>query len=707
MEHVEEIALIRLIEERLEGDALSRVEAHLRGCAECRRRADALREEEALLREALRREADADIRVAERVLAEIYARERDRRRKDRARRAGRMVLALVAAAAAVLLAVGVWLSRIPAASVILVQGCPSGSVGPNAPILGAAIRAGDLVETARGQTARLRLGEGSILDMYELTRVRLERCDSFSARLVLDAGEIHVSLHPSSRGVLAMVPGGAVEGVSGEFGVAVAAREPYFAYALDGGISAPPPADGTPRAGRSICRVSVPAGDVRVSEPSDTPLQLTGDREAFLGAGESGIIVRARPIQGGPRWMRGQWAGPAASLAAWQHYGMASGPDWIALLSSPAAAHLKVGGAAEDWVEFERLVGRARSAASPVESAAAMTGAAALVRKATAHIAPTDVRAPLARLMESLAQFERGHYLALAGHDADAQAALAMASDLARGLEAGRLGPETGGRSATGDEALLAAHLEFFRALAYLRLGTLLLTGPDRRAADEALQTASGEIDRFVAERPRCIERLLLDGLARARIEEARGNFDRAADLLRQVFDADPIGLDGRVRATVEGARRAAALRLIRVMAARGRQTSEAAALFDEIYSRWFQDMHSSFGRAIHRERAALLWAEILRVKADPAAKDELDALLDDFLSRPEYADKAALWEARWMKARLLIEREQFRRAIGFLEGLRQDARSTGPDVEARRISLTNEAIEKESRAKSRAPDRE
>ena len=177
---MDELLLTRYLEGRLEIAESKALEASLRSSpqgAAARRRLDALREEERLIRDALEPLAEPSRRLGDRVIATLHFEERARRQAARTLRVRRHVFAALAVAASLLLCL--WLVRPREAMGTAVSGTAATLQAPNGerrPLTkDSRFYEGDELITALGQFVRLRLSNGAVLDLDEHSKLSVEK----------------------------------------------------------------------------------------------------------------------------------------------------------------------------------------------------------------------------------------------------------------------------------------------------------------------------------------------------------------------------------------------------------------------------------------------------------------------------------------------------------------------------------------------------
>ncbi|HYG77467.1 MAG TPA: hypothetical protein VEK08_20840, partial [Planctomycetota bacterium] len=174
---IDELQLMRYLDGRLEGAEKSAVEELLRTSAPARRRLDALREENHLLREALENISEPSRRLSDKVVAALHNEERFRQQALRSHRMRRNILWGVGIAASFFFCVFLMKPREAMGTALSGTGgtlvMSSGERQPLAKNMN--IYEHDEITTAQGQFSRIRLGAETLIDIDERSRIAIEK----------------------------------------------------------------------------------------------------------------------------------------------------------------------------------------------------------------------------------------------------------------------------------------------------------------------------------------------------------------------------------------------------------------------------------------------------------------------------------------------------------------------------------------------------
>jgi hypothetical protein len=210
---VDELTLSRYIEGRLDMADTKTVDELLRVNPAARRRLDALREEERLIREAMEALSEPSRRLGDKVIAALHAEERLRQQSARTFRVRRHVFATLAAAAS--LALCVWLVKPRDSMGTAVSGTSATVVtlsGERRPLTkDSRFYEGDQIITALGQFVRLRVASGTTLDLDECSKVFVEKARP-AASFRLESGRMGVNAQADT---VIHVPQGTVRAAAG------------------------------------------------------------------------------------------------------------------------------------------------------------------------------------------------------------------------------------------------------------------------------------------------------------------------------------------------------------------------------------------------------------------------------------------------------------------------------------------------------------
>lgn len=214
---IPEIELQRYLDGRLSPDAQRSFDEKLKAHPAARRTADAMREEARLLREGLESLSEPPYKIADKVMAGIYEDYRKRTAAIRARRMRNRFLVTLSAAAMLMLAVYFVRPRDPAGA--LASGNHAGILQANGKVetlaKGGKIYEGDVLVTARGEFVRLRLADGSALDLDESSRLRIEQVRNRTTSLMLESGRMGIVVGAESMGFSIKLPAGHLQAEPG------------------------------------------------------------------------------------------------------------------------------------------------------------------------------------------------------------------------------------------------------------------------------------------------------------------------------------------------------------------------------------------------------------------------------------------------------------------------------------------------------------
>ncbi|MCW8133516.1 MAG: FecR domain-containing protein [Planctomycetota bacterium] len=199
---IPEIELHRYLDGRLSREEQAAFDERLKNNPASRRTLDAMREEARLLREGLENLSEPPYKIGDKVLAGIYEEYRKRTAAQRARRLRNRFLVTLSAAAMLLAAVYFVQPRDPAGA--LASGNRASVVQSDGKLevltKGGKIYEGDVLATGRGEFVRLRLADGSLIDVDEDSRVRVEQVRNRTTTLALESGRLGVEVGPDNLG---------------------------------------------------------------------------------------------------------------------------------------------------------------------------------------------------------------------------------------------------------------------------------------------------------------------------------------------------------------------------------------------------------------------------------------------------------------------------------------------------------------------------
>lgn len=425
--HLPEERLLQYAEGRLPPEESRAVEAHLRECPACARTLEALRVEERLLYEALEPLEEPEGAPGERVLRILSAEARRSLRRLQAGKWRRAAAALVAAAA--MLAVIAWWSSPPLRAGLFLGGearliDPAGrgfSLRPNRPF-----RVGDVVETGRGKQARLRLDDGSLVELDERTRLSF-RLEGPAFRLRLERGRCRITTPESCAARFAGVLTARTKAVSTRLGRGTTAElwlaepckatVPRLLAALPETLPVFRPEAAKKRettADGTVLTVERGAVAFRVAEDSSEQTLGSGRRALFVEGVAEPRLSACRPPEFG-EWLReGLMVAEPPAVRPLPVLGFDAVPDWYVLGRRAGLLRRLPGGVETESPTFEQLrealdkLAATSEIRKPLARAAALAEGGALLRQAVGALELHSPRRCSGRILEGLAHFERG-----------------------------------------------------------------------------------------------------------------------------------------------------------------------------------------------------------------------------------------------------------------------------------------------------------
>ncbi|MCZ7646747.1 MAG: FecR family protein [Planctomycetota bacterium] len=622
---LDEQELQRFIDGRLDTERQEALQGRMKHDAAARRALDGLREEDQLLRAALEPLSEPQGKLAEKVLGTLYDEHRQRMRLLRARRVRRMVLGAVGMAAAVMLAVLFIQPREQAGSVLSGSGVGllqrDGAVQPLQ--AGQPFYDGDTLVTAHGQFARVRLSDGSVLDLDEDGKLHVEQTKNASPIVLLSAGRMGVEVGAQSLDLTVKTTVGAPDVVRAPASASLdiwlaapsAARWPAWAAAWE------PEAPAAPGVRRVM--LTVREGSAYVFSPGRAqPLALAADRCTLFGGDlpvSAGREIDAFQALDNRRedWARFE-AGPQdrpllGLLEPWKPETLGQDLGLTRDLPGGAATEADVQRALQQMAEALRI-------AEPADRAQRLGAAQQALRGATQNLLLRDERRYLERTLEGLAHYERGRALlaeragssradarnaflaaavafheALAGGGAE-EAGVEVAKPLGeRPLPEIRLLSQLSGFAAPMQGKLYAT---FYRPWALLQLRLLddpaaphagdsdVLALDEAKLFEQAQAMLGSSIEAFAAQ------------YGRARALARQGRADDACAEFEKLACVSVAGLSKAAHVELDGLRQAAHVELIRLYA--GGANAPALELWmDAFQLRFPLDLDSRAGQAL------------------------------------------------------------------------------------------------------------
>ncbi|MCK6472536.1 MAG: FecR family protein [Planctomycetes bacterium] len=644
-----ELDLLRYIEGRLEPEQQQAMEARLKGDADARRTLDALREEDRLLRAGLENLSEPPVRIAEKVLATLFAEHRRSQNVIRARIRRRRFLYAMAAAAMLLMTVWIARPRDRAGFLANGTGCSvargNGDPRPLNPGEDANVYEGDRLIASRGQFVRVQFNDGSVVDLDEDSELLVEK-GGRSPMLVLQAGRAAFQAGPQVIGLLIKTDGGSVSleepGAQVDLWMAqpTASRWPDWAAAW----ALPDPAPAKPKhaticmtvlAGKATIFYVAGGGGVEYSTPArvtygpDLSPQPNQDVQALYA-----LEPRTE------NWAQAGAHGPQDRPCL----GLTEDPDWPELARRMELTTVEFGkGGTATIDEANAAVTLLADAAKTIEPAARAAklgqGQSALrnLGEGTLH---ADERRWRIRVLEALAHYERGRALLATGTEqdrSDAQSAFLaavvafreareggmkdLAVEKAKGLDAyGFTAPAANARMNAyhpNQQALMIAC--FYQPWALYNLKDLAGSAVTVTPSDP--EPLFEEASKFFG---RSVESLGASyGLGLALRQ--KGKREEAADVLTGLSATSIAGLSDPVRLWVQGIKQAAhAVRL--QMSVDACDEFGVSKVLDEFKVRYPLDTNTRGGREVRRVRDAMQRDRAQQALNEGRYADALDA---------------------------------------------------------------------------------
>lgn len=621
------VELQRYMDGRLSPAEQQQLEERLKTDAATRRTLDAMREEVKLLREGLEHLSEPPYKIADKVMQGVYEDYRRRMAAVRARRLRNRFVAALSAAALLMLAVWMVRPRDPAGEVAsgnrvnLLRGDVLEPLSKHGKL-----HEGDVLVTGRGEFARLRFADGSIVDLDEDSRLVVETVRNGTAILQLEAGRAGIEVGGENLGFTLKTGAGQLQADPGA-ALDVWLPAPSVARMPQGldAWKAAAPAE-KPGAAPGVVALAVQDGTVYIHTP-DYPrgLAIEALRRVVFGPG--------KPLNGG-----GVLAAPHALDSRREAWAAAdgSGPQDRVLLGLFAPF---------DFQDLSRRFGLQGDLPGGETAAKAMQTALSELQAAGAAVQPADIAARLshgqqllrevaqgfplsfegrrrARVLEGLAHYERGRVLQAlntAQGRSGAQAAFLAATvafneamsggsgeesvPRAPGLAELKLAPRVDAatrlRDLSADEsAFLLA--EFYRPWALFHM---------QETGAAAEMPASDAVQAFDAALELCGRSV--EGLAarygKALALQRAGRTSEALAALDELSGTSVAGLNNDSLALAHGLRQAAHVERVRIHAVAG-QSEGVNAASEEFRTRYPLDADGPAGQAIRDLQHALLF---------------------------------------------------------------------------------------------------
>jgi len=570
-----ELALQRYLDGRLDESAQASMKDQLTKDPEARRRLDALREEDQLLVQGLETLSEPPVPISDKVMQILRAEYRQRLALARARKLRNQIFGAVGLAAMLMLTF--YFMR-PKESAGAILSGTSASVQREDKTLPLGLKEdfyeGDTLVTQRGQYVRVVLAGGAQFDLYEDTRLKIEKTGR-APLVVLESGRAGLVLSSSNAGIAVRTPGGTVR-FDGGTNADLWVPHPYAVRGTDWLDAWSPERRLLPAPAYDKTCITLLEGAASVTE-AGKHWPIAARTRAFLEVGaepKAAAFVALSALDD----RREDWAGKTRGPVGRVELGLLP-PFTRSWVRQGESMHLEENfAAAKELRAALAVLDTAEAAKDPKDRAARLAqGQLALRRAAESYDTKSDRRL-IVRTLEGLAHFERGRVL-LAGTagsrdevlNAFRAASAAFHEALEGNPESGPSGlaertmPELTG-SYTGlapaDQALLLSKFYGPLALSYLaQLGsTEASEQPDAAlAALVALNKTLGTT----------VEASAIN-FVEARIQKLDGKLKESADLLEEICLGGNAANSDEARVVLDGLRQAAHLELARTEAELG-----------------------------------------------------------------------------------------------------------------------------------------
>jgi ferric-dicitrate binding protein FerR (iron transport regulator) len=412
-----EDTLQRLIDGRLSETETTQVQDRLKSDATSRRLLDALREEDTLLKDALEPLSEPSVRIGDKVMSVLYAEHRQRVALERARWFRNRVAAAVSIAAVFMFAV--WVMQPRPSMGLYVSGTTASVVradGQTA-ILSkdTLLYEGDSISTSQGQFVRLRLADGSRVDLDESSRLKFDLRDKKKV-MSLEAGRVGIRLGSQLSQFTVQTPSGQVRAESGasfDLWLPQPCQAQLPLWTGPWQAEAPALAAPAPSSASFSC-LSVLSGSVTVTNAAQPQgSAIYAGRRMFFGSNlpaSDGVLAKQRSgLDTREGWSEAGGTGPqdrgllGLSTFNWADLGKRLN---LADLNTASKA-----GVDTKMNEAIRLLAEAQNFTNPAERAARLAQGQAALRSATTEYQLNDERRLTARTLEGLTHYQRGRLL--------------------------------------------------------------------------------------------------------------------------------------------------------------------------------------------------------------------------------------------------------------------------------------------------------
>ena len=573
---IDELQLIRYLDGRLEGAQKQAVDDLLRTNAAVRRRLDALREEESLLREALETLSEPSKRLSDKVVATLHTEERFRLQAIRNKRLRRNLVWGLGVAASFVLCVWLMKPRDSMGSAVAGTGgtvvLPSGERRPFGK--NSSFYERDQIVTAASQFLRLHVSNDAQIDLDERSKLVVEKNKPEPA-FRLESGRL--GLQTAQQDVIVRLPQGMIR-VSAESVVDVwlpgAAKAEWPEWlmtlpAFDGAAAKPEKPESELPAVVTVISGGIAAMNDVVREGVSTPqgnrLRLYKGSKDLTGKSVDLSGSRVIETRRGNSWHSSDGNGPQDRALV----GLFDKCDFTELGQRLGMTKNTPGAIAEALVQLQEGM----KATDPSARAEKLAAGQQALRAAYEPLAADDERRDFGRMLEGLAHLERGRSLMqastpdkVAAHAAFDAARVAFEEairpdgsvdnkpDWARQIAAGT-SVTLHELSPANQSALLAT---FNHAVAQVWLAA------DETATKERTSEAAKELEALRNDLNKAVEGMAAR-LAHGMILQSGGRSDKAVEAYAEVLAVPMAGWSDATRHYGDGLKQASLLAMARL----------------------------------------------------------------------------------------------------------------------------------------------
>ncbi len=634
---LDEQTLQRFVDGRLDATEQEALQIRLKRDATSRRRLDALREEDRLIGHSLEALSEPPVKISEKVMTVLYAEFNKRQNLIRARRFRRRLFMTLSAAAVLMLTVMFIQPRPPAGVYVSGRGVlDQSNKGKIAFEKGVRFYEGDVLITGVGQFMRVRLSEGSLVELGEYSQLKVVRFKDNLVRTELESGRVRVLVSDQNQEFIVRALEDEVRAAPG---ASIDLRKPrpvnavWPHWAEPFQVSELDPRSNSVRERTPACLfVSKGQAELVVRKSGQTPVLVSTRQVICFGRNQKPTL----PLQIGavPAGQEDRWFEENSIPQDRAQLGLLEPIAWDKLSARMGLKTDLPGGqtAADEMSEVFREFDSANAIIDPSARAEALGKGLLRLRSAAERLVLRDARRWRERTIEGLVHYERGRALLATKHkksqaaarDAFLDACIAFEEALSGGDEVeaekqymNKGNGENDSVKAPGLATLSAPKIEkhtrlsdlspdeeaylfavFFKPWSeYHLMQTVRLAGSDDEGlASEERDPATG-FKKAEAVLGRSVEILAARyGLGMA-LEQA-GRLDKAEAAFRDLESTSVAGHGRGSRACAEGLRQAALVKLAEMFSRHGDQAKLQNTL-DLFRIRYPLDTHTRAGIAL------------------------------------------------------------------------------------------------------------